>query len=642
MTAVVVLVLVEIWLLLLVRLADWRAALVTAAVVWSVVLLALSETLSLAHGFARVPLFCAWALVAIALGWLIRRAWPQLRLPLSALAPTHWRFGFVVACVFIPLGLTFVLGLLAPPNTTDSMTYHMGRVAEWLDHRSVAHFATHVERQVALSPFAEMVIANLQALSGGDRFANLVQWAAFGLSAVGASLLARDLGGEAPAQTLAALLVLTTPMAILQSTSTQNDLVCSFFVVATVLRCLSFKADYLSALGLGMAAGLGALTKGTAPVFLAPFALWVLVRLWGARKPGRAFAVVGVAAAVAVALNTPHWLRNQRVFGSPVGMPWLTTMVGNEVRGLGTTYSNLLRNAASHIALPLPEATAAVLATVKALHRVAGLDVNDPRTTCGAKFFAMGFHTHEDATANGLQLLLFLAAAVILAWRGTRSQRWFWMLLLLGCVLFSATFKWQPWGSRLETPFFVLAAVVSGLALRTAFARRLHKLMAAALVVVAAPWLLANSTRALVPPPLLGQLLPRSEVWRKSRVEQYFVNRPMDYRPFLTLRERLRGQGCTDIGVLGDEDSWTYPLHVLLGEAGTPIVLQPWLVRNATASLARFGPEPCALASLAFGRVHVPEELSPGRFQLEWHDGLLALYLPAKPRFDNGTANVVP
>jgi len=301
-------------------------------------------------------------------------------------------------------------------------------------------------------------------------------------------------------------------------------------------------------------------------------------------------------------------------------------MVGNQVHGLGPTLSNLVRNAASHFALPLAGAPAAVQATVDGVHRAFGLDANDPRTTCGGRFFAIGFHTHEDASGNALQLLLFVAAAALLAWRGTRTQRWFWLLLLLDTVLFSASFKWQPWGSRLELPFFMLAAVPTALAARLALSPRWGQAMAVALVVAATPWLLANQTRALVPGPLFGRVLPRSDIWQKTRGEQYFVNRPMDYRPFVTLAERLRALGCSDVGVLGDEDSWTYPLQVFVREAG--VSLRPYLVRNPTAALARPGPEPCALVSLAYGRMPGPEAGAPGRFELAWRDGLVALYLP--------------
>ena len=631
MTIVLIIVLVEIWLLLLARWNDWRSALVTAALVWSTLVLIVSEALSIAGWLARAPLFCLWVAVAVAAVWPLRSAWRMRRDRSPGPGSLVWSFDPAWACLLLPLGITLVIALVAPPNTTDSMTYHLGRVVEWLDRGSLAHFATHVERQVALSPFAEIVIANLQALSSGDRFANLVQWGAFGLCAVTVSLLVRDGGGDGWAQRLAAVLVATTPMAILQATSTQNDLVCSFFVAAGALHCVSMKDDLRSGFGLGMATGLAVLTKGTAPVFLAPFAIWAAVRLAKLRRPRRALAIAGLAGALALAINTPHWLRNQQLYGSPAGPRWIARMVGNETHGLGASYSNLVRNSLSHISVPDPRADALVLRAASFLHGIVGLDPNDPRTTAFGKFSATPLTRHEDATGNSVQLLLFLVAAVVLTWRSGHRQRLLWVVVSFGLLLYGTAFKWQPWGTRLHTPFFVLAAAPTALALRSTALGRIPKVVSMALVLLAAPWLLTNATRSFVPSALLPRMFPGTDVWTKPRIEQYFTNQPEDYRRFVTMSERLRARACLSLGVLGDEDSWTYPMHLLLEHAGLNASVRPMLVGNPTATLARSGPEPCALVSLAFGRMRGPADTALGQFHLAWHDGLLALYFPGTP-----------
>jgi len=628
MTLVLPLVLFELWLLLLLRRKDWRRSLVEAVVAWAVLLLAVSEALSAVRAFAQVPLFLTWTAVALALLWPIRRAFPQLRALASRPETRSWSLDVASSALILCFGITLVIALVAPPNTTDSLTYHLGRVAEWLDNRSIAHFATHVERQVALGPFAEIVIANLQALSGGDRFANLVQWGAFVLSATTASMLVQELGGDVRAQKLAAVLVATIPMAILQATSTQNDLVCAFFVATAALYCISLKGDFGSGAVMGAAGGLALLTKGTAPVFLAPFSIWALFRLADLRRPRRALAIVGLAGAMVLAINTAQWVRNQKVFGNPLGPRWIARMVGNDVHGIGPTYSNLIRNGVSHIGLLDVRMRAPVLAAVAGLHKVVGLDMNDPRTTLAGKFSTADLSRHEDSAPNTAPILLFLGATVVIAWRGTRRQRWFWLVVSSGFVLYGAMFKWQPWGSRLHTPFFILAAVPTALALQMALRGRLQRVAVVTLVLFASPWLVANATRSLVPSAALPPILAASDIWTKSRLEQYSVNRPDDYRRFAALTEQIRAHGCAHVGVLGDGDSWTYPLHVLLHQANDRVKLRPVLVRNPTAALSRPGPDPCALASLAFGRIHGPENTPFDRFRLVWHDGQLALYLP--------------
>ena len=115
------------------------------------------------------------------------------------------------------LATTLLIALVAPPNNWDSMTYHMARVVHWIQNRSVAHYPTHITRQLYSAPWAEYAIMHLQILSGGDRFANLVQWCALCGSTVGASLIAKEFGASGRVQVLAAVITATIPMGILQA-----------------------------------------------------------------------------------------------------------------------------------------------------------------------------------------------------------------------------------------------------------------------------------------------------------------------------------------------------------------------------------------------------------------------------------------
>ena len=122
------------------------------------------------------------------------------------------------------------------------MTYHMPRVAHWSQAGSVAHYPTHILRQLWLGPWAEFAIMHLYVLTGGDRLANLVQWLAFAGCIVGSAVVAGALGGgpwragwrRSPAR--------PCPMAISQASSTQNDLVASFWLLSLGYWVLRFRA----------------------------------------------------------------------------------------------------------------------------------------------------------------------------------------------------------------------------------------------------------------------------------------------------------------------------------------------------------------------------------------------------------------
>jgi hypothetical protein len=83
-----------------------------------------------------------------------------------------------------------VIAVVAPPNTWDGMSYHMARVAHWIQDQSVRHFSTSYLPQLYQMPWAEFAITHLQILSGSDIFANCVQWGGMAGSLIGVSWLA--------------------------------------------------------------------------------------------------------------------------------------------------------------------------------------------------------------------------------------------------------------------------------------------------------------------------------------------------------------------------------------------------------------------------------------------------------------------
>ena len=128
------------------------------------------------------------------------------------------------------------IAFFAPPNTWDSMTYHMARVAHWIQNHRVDLYPTQDERQIWKDPWAEYAILHLQLLSQGDHYANLVQWFSYAGSIIGVSLIARALGINRLGQIVTALVAATMPMSLLQATSTQNDLAAALWLICFIDR----------------------------------------------------------------------------------------------------------------------------------------------------------------------------------------------------------------------------------------------------------------------------------------------------------------------------------------------------------------------------------------------------------------------
>src|SRR5262245_214258 len=576
-------------------------------------LVLITEVLSLGHRLRPSWLAATWAL-ACGIGlWALRRR-PFVP-SVASMTPTvppwaRWPIGGILA-------VTGITALLAPPNTWDSMTYHMPRVAHWSQAASVANYPTHITRQLWLGPWAEFAITHLYLLAGGDRLANIVQWLAFAGTVVGSAIVAGELGGNLSARALAAVACATLPMAIIQASSTQNDLVASFWILSLGHWVLRFREapSVAPAALVGVSAGLAGLTKLPAWFVVAPW-LIAFVALAGTRARPRAVRCVVVAALSAATLNLGHVARALPLFegrGSPVAgsgepsqlrlppvwPPYINTTI--DPRGL---VSNAVRNGALHLVTPWNGPNGMLEKLVIEGHHVMRFDPNDERTTFGPRFRVQPFRLHEDFVGNPLHLLAGVVACV-LVWRrraalGTPARLWGWTSLA-AALAFCAAVKWQPWNSRLHLPLFVLAAPLLGIAL--GYSRRATVIWATAFCLVALPGLALTSPRPLVGPQSV-LTLPRSV--------QRFRNRPQLQAVYEAAADALTGLRCQRVGLVLGGDGWEYPFWpVLRARFGDGLRMDHALVENPSA---RFAPRdrvaPCAL--LVVGREIEPAVLSPG------------------------------
>ena len=67
-----------------------------------------------------------------------------------------WEWGYAAIILFIIFTLAFV-AYVYPPNTYDSMTYHLPRVMHWAQDRSLVPYPTSIERQIQMQPLAELI-----------------------------------------------------------------------------------------------------------------------------------------------------------------------------------------------------------------------------------------------------------------------------------------------------------------------------------------------------------------------------------------------------------------------------------------------------------------------------------------------------
>ena len=175
--------------------------------------------------------------------------------------------------------LVFATAIIFPPNTVDVLTYHLPRVAHWIQAGNVEFYPTNIERQLFNNPFAEYTILHLQILSGGDFYANLVQFFSFVSLGIVASLIAAKFRLDKFYQLLTVLIVSTIPIAILQASSAKNDLVVSLFICCFLYFYIQAAEnnELSNFIFAGLALGLALLTKGNAYLYCFPIGLFIFL-----------------------------------------------------------------------------------------------------------------------------------------------------------------------------------------------------------------------------------------------------------------------------------------------------------------------------------------------------------------------------
>ena len=227
-----------------------RASLVIAFGLFQVLVFAIAELTSLGHHFTAGSEVVVWAivvLVGVGLLWrdLVRGSKGLVLGFRGTLRDREQRWSGIdqVAGVGIMGGgrcHTDRDGWLYPPSNADSMAYHLARVADWIQNRSVAPYAAHYLAQIELAPLMEYNLATLHQLSHTDRFDGYVQLSSTVICILGAS----ELGGGGTIRTWAGLHGAPRghdPHAPSEATSTTNS------VFAAAIGSLSCRRPYVSA-----------------------------------------------------------------------------------------------------------------------------------------------------------------------------------------------------------------------------------------------------------------------------------------------------------------------------------------------------------------------------------------------------------
>lgn len=214
---------------------------IKSVLLWTLAMLLGVELLSVFH--AVTPLFCFifWGTIDILLFILLIKKLcsknvkvliknfiikDSLSIYLKKVV-TPWYLPLaLVACVTLYLALRFV------PNNYDSMTYRLPRIMHWFQNRTVAHYASNSIRQVTSPPLADFVNLYVYSMTGRrDVFFNLMQWSAYITNTALVIGISHKLNCRRSTCIVSGFLFMTTPIAFVESMTTQNDNIAAMYLL---------------------------------------------------------------------------------------------------------------------------------------------------------------------------------------------------------------------------------------------------------------------------------------------------------------------------------------------------------------------------------------------------------------------------
>src|SRR5262245_29168670 len=146
----------------------WRECFLFIAILWGVSVTIITEILSAFSSITFGWLVVFWCVVLLgATCFVITVTKRQRLIVLSPSSRLPFRAVPFLSGLVLITALTSVTAFASPPNTYDSMTYHMSHVVHWIQDHNVSFYPTHIPRQNFQNPWAEFAIMHFQILSGG-------------------------------------------------------------------------------------------------------------------------------------------------------------------------------------------------------------------------------------------------------------------------------------------------------------------------------------------------------------------------------------------------------------------------------------------------------------------------------------------
>jgi hypothetical protein len=503
----------------------------------------LVEILSLFNGLNKVNVIVSWFLVLLVI-YFNNRTRP-FKLLILQIITYQWEitlgakrllFGVFVFIIF-PL---YLLSIFIPPNNWDSMAYHLPRVEHWIQNGNIYPYNTNIVRQVLTSPLSEYMLVNIQLLSGTDSFFNIVQFASFLLILLSGTLVFKELNVSYKGQLLLVFALMSLPMMIFQSTTTQTDLLASIFFLSFIYFALltykeldefKFNIFYLT-----ISLALGILTKYHIAIFALPICLYLIYFIVSKKKVKDIYYTILIGVLFFSVILLPLFARNIYFFGSVTGKEVFAdnATIVNSTLSIKNMLSNDLKHLIDFISLPVDFYNQMLFSINHSIHSLIGISEDAAGNNWAGEPFMVNNHLTED-TAGSLIHAIWIVIPFVFIYKMKKKLQL--SLLIFYCFialsLYSLFFRYTPFDIRLLLPIILLLIIISTYFIVSQVKRQLviNFFIAFLFLIALLPVYFNRAKPIIIDPFYLKRILvhsPKAEtkiknIFEKSRLDNYFT-----------------------------------------------------------------------------------------------------------------------
>ncbi len=485
-------------------------------------------------------------------------------------------FAILFIGILVILILQLFLFFYLPPNEWDSMTGHLNRILYFVQNHSTEHFiGTNWNIDTYPKSFSSVQFYPFLMTGFNEHFFKLPNLVSFWVLALGSYAILKQLTVNFKSRVLVACLSIFTPITLIQSTSTDTDIVLASYLVICIYYIIRFKNTwenyYLYLFSFVFAIGL---SHKITWVFSVPCIGVILIYVWLMKRHTSLTAhlkhlLISSVFILIITLPTGY-LANLKHYNHPIGPK--TATQHQSIERAGNFESLLINGSRNVVRYTFDLLNLDGLRNIPTVERIQNrinnkIRIIDQKFNLGlereTKFtiipfsFNRKFEFVNGTPIYGSIFLLILIPSIVLLF--TKKSKpiyyFFFAAFLLHFAALAFTAAYDPWKGRYMISSLVFLLPISSLFVNQFVAKNKFMLLILFyVIIIASAWstLLYHGRGAFIS----THNMPT--IWGKSRMESLTISRPDITNAYRNFDQLVPENAIVALATINDD--YEYPL----------------------------------------------------------------------------------